>query len=138
MSQLHAKYTKEKESSMQDNFYHDFSKPYAGGLSSKRHRSSMRYSAILKCSHFYLNKYTSGLDLTITEARDQGHSDLETVGDAQRPHMYSHTDYRLPIFYGDLVYKFKRIVGKPNSGFDLVTVLISKLFSTSRFACLAG
>ena len=30
------------------------------------------------------------------------------------PNIYSHTDYRIPIFYGDLVYKFKRIVGKPS------------------------
>ena len=32
----------------------------------------------------------SGLDLSRTEARGQGHSDSETVGDTQQPKMYPH------------------------------------------------
>ena len=35
----------------------------------------------------------SGLDLARTDTRDQGHSDLETVGDSPGPKMYLHTKY---------------------------------------------
>ena len=35
----------------------------------------------------------SGLHLTRTETRGQGHSDLETVGDWPVPKMYLHTKY---------------------------------------------
>ena len=35
----------------------------------------------------------SGLDLARTEARGQGHSDLESGGDSQGPKIYLHTKY---------------------------------------------
>ena len=48
----------------------------------------------------------SGLDFARTEARGQGHSDLETVGDSPGPKMYLHTKYGTAIInnIGDLLW----------------------------------